>query len=79
MIQLTVSGPVIVKDDEWGVQQQEFAQRHCVVFKNFLETSLLHRVPRMLETSRWITNEHFDKNTTEVIARELCIETASTP
>ena len=73
MLQLTVSGPVIVKDDEWGVQQQEFARRHCVVYKNFVDASILARVPRWCETSRWLVSEHFYRNTTEVFARELCM------
>lgn len=76
MIQLALSGPVIVKDDEWIVQQREFARRHCVVFKSFVATAILHRVPRMLETSRWIINEHVDerwKKNNGVFARELSV------
>ena len=76
MLQLAVSGPVVVKDDEWGVQQQELARRHCIVFKNFVDASILARVPRWCETSRWFTDEHVYENTTEVIARELRMESS---
>ena len=72
MIQLTAGGPRIVKDAGWVAQQREFAQRHCVVFKDFVEESILNRVPRMLEAGRFYTFEHVCKKG-EVFARELCM------
>ena len=69
MIQLTVGGPRIVKDDGWVAQQREFAHRHCVVFKDFIEESILNRVPRMLETSRYHVHEYVDEDGV-VFARE---------
>ena len=74
MIQLAPSGPVIVKDDEWIVQQREFARRHCVVFTSFVDPAILRRVPRMLETSRWFIHEHVNerqKKNNGVFSREL--------
>lgn len=58
MIQLTTSGPRIVKGGEWIAQQREFAQRHCVVFKGFVEASILNRIPSMLEAGRFFAAEH---------------------
>ena len=69
MIQLTLGGPRIVEDDEWVAQQREFAQRHCVVFKDFVDEGILGRVPRMLETG-WFHCEHA-ADTGEVFSREL--------
>lgn len=67
MIRLTACGPVVVRDDEWTAQQQEFARRHCVVFRGFVDESILERVPRMLETSRFYTNNQVlkDRESTE--------------
>ena len=62
MIQLTASGPRVVRDGEWMTQQREFADRHCVVFEDFVEESILNRVPRMLETSRYEAHEHVDED-----------------
>ena len=62
MIRLTTRGPVVVRDDEWITQQREFARRHCVVFRSFVDASILERVPRMLETSRFFTSEQIGKN-----------------
>ena len=70
MIQLTAGGPRIVKDAGWVAQQREFAHRHCVVFKDFVEESILRRVPRMLETSRYHVHEHVDEDGA-VFDREL--------
>ena len=58
MIRLTTRGPVVVRDDEWITQQREFARRHCVVFRDFVDASILERVPRMLETSRFFAFRH---------------------
>ena len=71
MIRLTARGPVVVRDDEWTAQQREFARRHCVVFRSFVDESILERVPRMLETSRYFTREHVDKK--GVFARDLAM------
>ena len=70
MIQLTAGGPRVVRDGEWMAQQREFADRHCVVFKDFVEESILNRVPRMLETGRYEVQEHVDEDGI-VFAREL--------
>ena len=70
MIQLTLGGPRIVEDDEWVAQQREFAQRHCVVFKDFVEESILSRVPRMLEAGEFFTHENLTP-WGEVFSREL--------
>ena len=72
MIRLTARGSAIVRDDEWAAQQREFARRHCVVFRGFVDESILERVPRMLETSRYFTRE--DVNKKGVFARELVME-----
>lgn len=73
MIQLyTTRGPAIVKDDEYTAMQSEFARRHCVVFKNFVEESILARVPRWCETGRWFTREDVGKN--GVWSRELTMQ-----
>ena len=74
MIRLTTRGPVIVKDDEWVAQQRQFAERHCVVFEDFVDGSILERVPRMLETSRYFTFDHPAGDGRGLIARELCME-----
>ena len=70
MIQLRTGGPRIVKDDGWAAQQREFAHRHCVVFKGFVDDGILGRVPRMLEAGQFYTREDTDKKG-EVFAREL--------
>ena len=70
MIRLTARGPVVVRDDEWTAQQREFARRHCVVFRSFVDESILEHVPRMLETSRYFAREHVDEKV-GVFAREL--------
>ena len=72
LVRLTARGPAIVKDDAWIAMQSEFARRHCVVFKNFVEESILARVPRWCETSRWFTREDVGKN--GVFARELTMQ-----
>ena len=72
MIQLTARGPAIAKDDEWTALQSEFARRHYVVFKNFVDPFILARVPRWLETSRWFTREDVGKN--GVWGRELTMQ-----
>ena len=73
MIRLTARGPVVVRDDEWTAQQREYARRHCVVFRSFVDESILERVPRMLETSRYFTHKHLWREG-EVLAREeLCM------
>ena len=70
MIRLTARGPAVVRDDEWAAQQREFARRHCVVFRGFVDESILERVPRMLETSRYFAKEYVDEKV-GVFAREL--------
>ncbi len=60
MIQLTTSGVRIARDDAWAAQQQEFAQRHCVVLEGFLDESILCHIPRMLEQGEFYTHDHFD-------------------
>ena len=54
MIRLTTGAPVIVKDDEW-VAQQQFTERYCVVFKDFVDGSIPERVPRMFEAMAELT------------------------
>lgn len=73
MIQLTARGPRIVKDDALAVQQQEFARRHCVLFKDFVEESILNRIHRMLETSRYYDHHYYvgQGHEGEVFANEL--------
>ena len=70
MIQLTAGGPRIVKDAGWVAQQREFAQRYCVVFKDFVEESILSRIPRMLEAGEYFTQDVVN-NKGEVFCREL--------
>ena len=78
MIRLTTRGPVVVRDDEWITRQREFARRHCVVFRGFVDASILERVPRMLETSRFFTSGHTGKN--KASAREvLMYDTTAVP
>ena len=72
MIRLTARGPVVVRDDEWTAQQREFTRRHGVVFRGFVDESILEHVPRMLETSRYITREDVDKK--GVFARDLTMD-----
>ena len=69
MIQLTAGGPRVVKDDEWMALQQEFAHHHCVVFKDFIEASILNRISRMLKTSQYY--DRADVRSGTVYAREL--------
>ena len=57
MIQLTTSGLRIVKDDEWAAQQRNFAERHCVVLKNFVDDSLAPRLVRLAETGQYEQRE----------------------
>ena len=59
MIQLTARGPRIVKDDALAAQQREFAHRHCVLFKDFVEESFLSRIHRLLETSRYHEHHYY--------------------
>ena len=70
MIRLTTGGPRIVKDDGWAALRQEFARRHCVTFKGFVDEGVLERVPRMLEAGRFHTFEHITGQG-EVVAREF--------
>ena len=65
-------GPRIVKDGEWAAQQREFAQRHCVVFRGFVDDGILGHVPRMLEAGQFCTREDVNKKG-EVFARELAM------
>ena len=71
MIRLTIRGPVVVRDDEWITQQRELARRHCVVFRDFVDASILERVPRMLETSRFFTSELLLQGKNKAAAREV--------
>ena len=71
MIRLTTRGPVVVRDDEWITQQRELARRHCVVFRDFVDASILERVPRMLETSRFFTSELLLQGKNKAAAREV--------
>lgn len=74
MIQLTARGPRIVKDDVWAAQQREFARRHCVLFKDFVEESVLSRIHRLLETSRYYEHHYhvgLNQEGSEVFANEL--------
>ena len=57
MIQLTPGGIRVAKDDEWTARQQEFAQRQCVVLKNFVDDSLAPRLARLAETSQYELRE----------------------
>ena len=77
MIQLTASGLRIAKDDEWAAQQQEFAQRHCVVFEGFLGESILCHIPRMLEHGEFDLRGHFNRAGRE-FARELTMRKSET-
>ena len=70
MIQLTTSGVRIAKDDAWAAQQQEFAQRHCVVLEGFLDESILCHIPRMLEQGEFDLRDDFDYEG-QAFAREL--------
>ena len=70
MIQLTASGVRIVKDGEWAAQQQEFAQRHCVLLEGFLGESILRHVPWLLESGEFFPREDFD-HTGRAFAKEL--------
>ena len=70
MIQLTTSGVRIAKDDAWAAQQQEFAQRHCVVLEGFLDDSILCHIPRMLEQGEFDLRDDFDYEG-QAFAREL--------
>ena len=70
MIQLTTSGVRIAKDDAWAAQQQEFAQRHCVVLEGFLGESILCHIPRMLEHGEFDLRGDFDYEG-QAFAREL--------
>ena len=69
MIQLTTRGPRIVKDDEWAAQQQEFAQRHCVVLKDFVDESLASKLVRMAETGQYEVRDNGRPGV--VVGREL--------
>ena len=72
MIQLTTSGVRIARDDAWAAQQQEFAQRHCVVLEGFLDESILCHIPRMLEHGEFDLRDHFDYEG-QAFARELAM------
>ena len=78
MIRLTARGPVVVRDDEWTAQQREFTRHHCVVFRGFVDESILEHVPRMLETSRYFTHKHLWREG-EVLAREELVMYATEP
>lgn len=71
MIQITLGGPRIVKDDGYVAQQSEFAQRHCIVLKDFVDKSILRHVPRMLNNGEFYTREESFKHSGKVWAREL--------
>ena len=77
MIQLTTSGVRIARDDEWAAQQQEFAQRHCVVLEGFLDESILRHIPRMLEHGEFDLRDDFDYEG-QAFARELTMRKSET-
>ena len=77
MIQLTTSGLRIAKDDAWAAQQQEFAQRHCVVLEGFLDESILCHIPRMLEHGEFDLRDDFDYEG-QAFARELTMRKSET-
>ena len=77
MIQLTTIGVRIAKDDAWAAQQQEFAQRHCVVLEGFLGESILRQIPRMLENSEFYTRDDFNDEG-QAFARELTMRKSET-
>ena len=77
MIQLTTRGLRIARDDAWTAQQQEFAQRHCVVLEGFLDDSILCQIPRMLEHGEFDLRDDFDCAGRE-FARELAMRQSET-
>ena len=77
MIQLTASGVRVARDDAWAAQQQEFAQRHCVVLEGFLGESILCHIPRMLEQGEFDLRGDFDCAERE-FARELTMRKSET-
>ena len=77
MIQLTTSGVRIARDDAWAAQQQEFAQRHCVVLEGFLDDSILCQIPRMLEQGEFDLRSDFNRAGRE-FARELTMRESET-
>ena len=60
MIQLTTSGPTIVKDDEWAEQQRAFTRNHWVHLRNFIAPAALDRVSELLsrKTTCFYENKH---------------------
>jgi len=67
MIAVTPAGPKIVEDDQWAEQRETFKQRHCVLFKDFVD----QRVLRRLRLWRAQASEEF--RTREIVERNLAV------
>ena len=67
MIAVTPAGPKIVEDDQWAEQRETFKQRHCVLFKDFVDQRVLRRL-RM-----WRAQASEESRTREVVERNRAV------
>lgn len=78
MIAVTPAEPKIVEDDQWAEQWETFKQRHCVVFKDFVDQRVLRRLRmwRAQASEEIRTREGVERNRAVTGERKLPQETA---
>ena len=67
MLSLTTAGPKIVEDDQWAERREAFRQRHCVLFKDFVDQRVLQRL------RLWRAQASGEFRTREVVERNLAV------
>ena len=72
MIQLSFNGLSIARTEDWEVARAEFAQRRCLVFKDFLHPKVLERVQKLIGKLEYYTRVDHDTEG-KVFARELTL------
>lgn len=79
MIAVTLAGPKIVEDDQWAEQWETFKQRHCVVFKDFVDQRVLRCLCmwRAQASEEIRTREGVERNRAVTGERQLPKETAA--
>ena len=79
MIAVTPAGPKIVEDDQWAERWETFKQRHCVLFKDFVDQRVLRRrrMWRAQASEEFRTREVVERNRAVTGERQLPQETAA--
>ena len=67
MLSLTTAGPKIVEDDQWAERRETFRQRHCVLFKDFVDQRVLRRL------RLWRAQASGEFRTRDVVERNLAV------